>query len=122
MYAERQVVTITTDGSGDGTGYTGVVTGRVLSIRYLKADYADGIDFTVTLEATGEAILTGTNVNASASFYPRVPIDDETGADALYAAGGTKLRDCVVAANDRVKIVVAQGGAAKTGAFHVVIG
>lgn len=122
MYAERHEVTITTDASGDGTAYTPAVTGRVLGIRYVKTDYANGVDFTVTLEDTGETILTASNINASESFYPRVPIDDEVGADALYAAGGTKLRDTVVAANDRVKIVVAQGGDTKTGLFHVIVG
>jgi hypothetical protein len=122
MYAERHVITITTDGSGNGTGYTPNVTGKVLTIRYVKTDFADGIDFVATLEATGEAILTATDCNASASFYPRVPVDDEAGADALFASGGTKLRDAVVAANDRVKIVVAQGGASKSGTFHVVVG
>lgn len=122
MHVERHVVTITTDASGDGTGYTPNVTGRILGIRYVKTDYDNGVDFTITLEATGEAILTGTNINASQSFYPRAPVQDEAGADALFAAGGTKLRDPVAAARDRVKIVVAQGGNAKTGAFHVMVG
>lgn len=122
MHADRHVVTITTDASGDGTGYTPNVTGRILAIRYVKTDYDNGVDFTITLEATGEAILTGTNINASQSFYARVPTQDEAGADALYAAAGTKVRDGVVAANDRVKIVIAQGGNAKTGKFHVIVG
>jgi len=55
-------------------------------------------------------------------FYPRVPIDDEVGADALYAAAGTKIRDYVVAANDRVKVVVAAGGDTKTGTIKIVVG
>lgn len=121
MFIQRHEVTITTDASGDATGYTSALTGRIHAIRYVKTDYDNGVDFTITLEKTGEAILTGTNINASESFYPRVPVDDEAGADALFAAGGTKLRDKVAAANDRVKIVVAQGGNTKSGTFHVIV-
>lgn len=121
MHVERHLVTITTDGSGDGTGYTPNVTGRILGIRYVKTSYDDTIDFTVTLEATGEAVMVGTNVNASASFYPRVGVTDASGAAATL--DGTRLmRDSVHAAGDRVKIVVAQGGSSKVGAFYVIIG
>lgn len=91
-------------------------------MTYVKTDFTDGVDFTITLENTGEAILTLTNQNAAAVFYPRVPVQDETGAGALYAAAGTKLRDCVVAAQDRVKVVVAAGGATKTGVIKIVVG
>lgn len=122
MYADRQVVTITTDGAGAGTGYTSVVTGAVIQIRYVKTDYDNGVGFTITAEATGETIWTEAAVNASATRAPRQPIHSTAGAAALYAAGGTAVSDYLVLANDRVKIVVAAGGAAHTGAFHVVMG
>lgn len=121
MYAERHAVSLTTDASGAATGYTPAVTGRVLAVIYAKTDFADGIDFVVSLEATAEVILTGTNVNASAAFYPRVPVDDEAGADATLD-GTRKMREPVTAVNDRVKIVVASGGDTKSGTFHIVIG
>lgn len=125
MYAERHVVQLTTDAAGAATGYTPVVTGRVLAVHYVKDGsnpFADGVDFTVTAEATGEAILTLTDQNASGSFYPRAATHDVAGAGALYAAAGTAVRDRIAVANDRVKIVVAQGGDTKVGAVHVVIG
>lgn len=121
MYAERHSLTIATNGSGAGTEYTPTVTGRILTVQYVKVDYDNGIDFVVSLEATGEVILTGTDVNASAVFYPRVPVDDEAGADATLD-GTRKMREPVVAAKDRVKIVVAQGGASKSGTFNIVVG
>jgi hypothetical protein len=40
---------------------------------------------------------------------------------ALYAAGGTAVADCIALAGDRVKIVLAQGGASKVGVFHVLV-
>lgn len=122
MYAERHVVAITVDAAGDGIGYTPVVSGRVWSIRYVKTDYANGVDFTITAEKSGETIWSEENVNASATRTPRAATHSTAGVAALYAAGGTAVTDYVVLANDRVKIVVAQGGATKSGTFHVVIG
>lgn len=120
-YAERHVVTVTSDGSGDGTGYTPVITGKISTIRYVKTDYTNGVDFTITLEATGETVWAEENVNASTQRAPRQATHSTAGVASLYAAGGTAVEDHVVAANDRVKIVVAQAGATKTGAFHVVV-
>jgi hypothetical protein len=121
MHATRHAVALTTAADGSATGYTPNVTGRILGIRYVKTDFADGVDFTITLEATGEAILTLTNQNAAGTFYPRVPVQDEAGADATLD-GTRKMRDAVVAVHDRVKIVIAAGGNVKTGAVHVIVG
>src|SRR5678815_1847825 len=121
MYATREVVTIVTDGAGAGTGYTGVVTGAVIQIRYVKTDYDNGVGFTITSEATGETIWTEAAVNASATRAPRQAVHTTAGAAALYAAGGTAVLDHLYLSNDRVKIVVAAGGATKTGAFHAVM-
>lgn len=121
MQVERHVVTLTTDASGDATGYTPNVTGRVLGIRYVKTDFANGVDFTVTAEATGEAILTLTDQNASGTFYPRQQVHGATGTGLTFD-GTRTVQEPLAVANDRVKIVVAQGGNVKTGTVHVVIG
>ena len=120
--AERNTVTVVTDASGDATAYSPVVTGRILSIRYVATDYTAGVDFTITAEATGETIWTELNVNASKKVAPRQATHSTAGVAALYAAGGTAVNDYVTLALDRVKIVIAQGGANKTGAFHIITG
>jgi hypothetical protein len=122
MYAERHEVSITVDASGDGTGYTPHVTGRIQSIRYVKDDFADTVDFTITLEATGETVWTEENVTASKTVAPRQATHSTAGVAAAYASGGTAVNDYVVAANDRVKIVIANGGNATSGTFHVIVG
>lgn len=122
MHAERHVVTLTTNGGGAAEGFTPVVTGRVLAIHYVKGDFANGVDFTVTAEATGEGIWTEANVDASASRAPRQATHSNAGAAALYAGGGSGVLDHIALAADRVKIAVANGGAGKVGTFHVVIG
>lgn len=121
-YVQRETVTITTDADGAGTGFTAPMTGFIQAIRYSKTDYADGVDFTVTTEATGLAVLTATDVNASAAFYPRAATVSVANVAALYAASGTAVNDRVPVAGERVKIVVAQGGNSKTGTFHVLVG
>jgi hypothetical protein len=99
-----------------------VVTGRIQTIRYVKTDFANGVDFTVTAEATGETIWTQNDVNASATVAPRQPTHSTAGAAALYAAGGAAVNDHIVLATDRVKVVVAQGGATKSGTVVVIVG
>jgi len=122
MYAERHAVTVTTDADGAGTGYTPVVTGNVLAIHYVKADFADGVDFTITAEATGESIWAQVNVNASASVAPRQATHSTAGVAALYAAAGVAVLAPVTVAADRVKIAVASGGDTKSGTFMLIVG
>lgn len=117
-------VTIDTDTNGDGVGYTHWVSGFVESIQYVKAssgNYSDGVDFAVTLDTTGEAVWTGTNVNASTVVRPRAVTHSTAGADLLYATEGEEVLDRIALGRDRVKIVVSSGGSAKTGTFVVTI-
>ena len=120
MY-QRDVVSVTTDGSGDATEYSSVLNGKISQIRYVKTDFADGVDFTLTLEATGESVWAEENVNASATRAPRQATHDVTGVASLYAAAGEPVEDKIVMAQDRVKIVVASGSDTKTGTFHIVL-
>jgi len=101
--------TLTTDGSGDATDYTAATSGRVVGIHYTKngtTPYANGVDFTITNETTGETIWAQSNVNASVSVRPRL---------------ATHNNDYPALARHRIKIVVAQGGASKIGAFLFVV-
>lgn len=117
----RYKVPITTAADGSATAYTQRLTGEVHSVQYVKDDFADGVDITVTAEATGESIWTEANVNASAVRYPRAPTHTQAGAAALYAAGGVAVQDRIGVAADRIKIVIAQGGSAKNGVVHVLV-
>jgi hypothetical protein len=121
MPFKRFTVTITTDASGDGIGYTPEFTGRISTIRYVKTDYTNGVDFTITLNVTGEGIWAEENVNASTSRAPRQATHSIAGVAALYAAAGQPVNDKIVAVADKVKIVVAQGGDTHTGTFHVTV-
>lgn len=120
-YSERHVVNLVSAADGSGTGYTPVITGKISTIRYVKTDYTDGVNFTITAEATGETIWAQNAVNVSTTVAPRQPTHSTAGVAALYAAGGAAVNDAICLAADRVKIVIAGAGAAKTGAFHIVL-
>jgi hypothetical protein len=120
QWFETPVITTAADGSA--TGYTPIASGKVLAVQYVKTNYVDGMDVAVTVESTSEPVLTLTDCNAAVMKYPRVGIQDEAGADALFAAAGTKQREAVCIANDRLKVVIAQGGDTKTGKFRFLIG
>ncbi|RAZ75832.1 hypothetical protein [Mesorhizobium atlanticum] len=117
----RYKVAITTAADGSATAYTPRLSGKIHSIQYVKTDFANGVGFTVTSEATGESIWAEAAVNASAVRYPRAPTHTQAGAAALFAAGGTAVQDKIGLGNDRVKIVVAAGGNAKSGTVHVLV-
>lgn len=121
-YAQRLTVEVATDSGGDATVYSDVIPyGSLSQIRYVKTDFANGVDFTITLEATGETLWAESDVNASATRAPRQATHGTDGAAALFAAAGAAVLDRVAIANDRIKIVVAQGGANKSGTFHFTL-
>jgi hypothetical protein len=122
VYARRLTVAVTTDGSGNATVYSEAIDYGLLSqIRYVKTDFADGVDFTITAEATGETLWAESDVNASATRAPRQATHSTAGAASLYAATGTAVQDKIAIAKDRIKIVIASGGNAKSGTFHFLL-
>ena len=124
MYAEKPSVAVVTDADGAFTGYSPNVTGRVLGIR-VTVPGSGGIeatsDITITAEDTGEAILTLTNQNGSGSFYPRSQVHGITGTG-LTMDGTRLLVEPLTLVNDRIKVVVAQGGNAKAATIRFIIG
>lgn len=119
MAIRKYTVNVTTDGSGAATVYSPYLSGYLMSIQYVKTDFTNGVDFTVTAEATGEAIWTGTNVDAATTVRPRAPSHSTAGVAALYASSGTAVNDRIALGRDRIKFVIASGGAAHTGAFVI---
>lgn len=121
MPTRRHIVTVTTASDGTATAYSPYVSGRLTAIHYVKTDYANGVDFTITSEAVGETLWGENDVNASATRRPRAATHTTAGAASLYASGGTAVNDLIRLSRDRVKIVIASGGDTKTGTFHIVM-
>ena len=121
-YATQQTVALTTAAGGGVTAYTTPVNGRILGLVYTKTDFDNGVVFLITTETTLQTLWSETGVNASTSRVPRQATHTSLGAAALYAAGGSAVLADVWAVNERVKIVIASGGNAKTGSIAVVVG
>jgi hypothetical protein len=122
-YAETHTVTIVTDTSGDAIGYTPNVTGRVINIIYTKPSsggYAAGVDFAITAENSGINLWTESDVNASKTVSPRQPTHTQVGVENDTA--GDALLGEIYLTNERVKIVVDDGGDTLTGTFKVIVG
>lgn len=117
---QRFSVSVTTIADGSATAYTPVFTGKISTIRYVKSTFADGVDFTITADSTGETLWAEENVNASKTVAPRQATHTTAGVAALYAAGGSAVLDKIALVADRVKIVIANGGNVTSGTFHVV--
>lgn len=121
-YCQAHVVPVTTDTDGDATAYSPVVNGAILTVKYVKTDFADGVDFTITTADTAQNVWVESDVNAAKTVAPRQATHDTVGAASLHVAAGEPVEDYIWAAGERVKIVVASGGNAKAGSFVVIVG
>jgi hypothetical protein len=123
---QRHVIPVTTDASGDFTGYTPNVSGRVLQVRYVPdgtSPLDTGADLDITGETSGVVVANHDNIGTSAfTRVYRQKTHSETGAELLYAASGEPVEEYVYLVGERLKLVIAQGGEAKSGTFHIVIG
>lgn len=103
----------TTDASGDATvNSSGVVLGALYAIRLVDGNFDDGVDITVT-SVTDElniALLTKADFNTDQIVYPRV-------LQALNTDGTALTTHCEPLIAGKLRVVVAQGGNAKSGSF-----
>lgn len=123
----RHVIAVTTAADGTATAYSAKrLVGFIQRIRYVPDDttpLAATADIAITAEDSGAAILSLTDqAQLAADYAPRMPTHSTAGAAALYAAAGAAVNALIPLANERIKIVVAQGGNVLKGAYHVYVG
>jgi len=107
---------IVCDDQGAATVYLGSrLRGRVHAIQYVKGTLDAGTDLVITGETTEVAILTD-SPSASEWFYPRAfPNQVTDGAAEADAWVDIELLD------ERIKVVVAQGGNAGAGSISAFV-
>lgn len=113
--------TVETD-PADGTAslLTDKFLGRVIAIQYVKDDYANGVDFTITGNISGQTIWTQVDVDASVVVYPRTQVHSTAGVGLTYDAT-QKVSEPPLLIDEQIKIAIAQGGNSKKGKFIFVI-
>lgn len=119
MTIRKFTIPLVTDSSGNATAYSPYFSGRIEQVQYLKTDFADGVDFTITLDGTGQTVWTQSDVNAATIVSPRLPTHSTAGVASLYASGGTAVQDKIAVSRDRVKVVIGSGGNTKSGSIVV---
>lgn len=117
LRAQAASATVVTAADGSATEYIGPLYGLLDTLIYTKTDYADTVDFTITKESTGEGVWTEANVTASDYTRPRVITQDLVDADSTTLV----IREPILFAGERIKIVLAAGGDAKTGKFTALL-
>lgn len=115
------IIPVTLDGAGAVTTFSDQFSGKISQIRYVKNNFSNGSTLTFTMERTGEAVWSETNVNASATRAPRQATHGVDGAASLYAAAGTAVQDKIAVGQDRLKLVISAGGANALGTFYVLV-
>lgn len=113
---------IVTDASGNATVYLthGInrkLNGFLVALRYAPGTLDTGADLTITGEDSGIPILTKLNAGTSTVFYyPRALVNQV--ADGAAGASGTEY---IPIRDERIKVVVAQGGNVLTGSIEATL-
>lgn len=116
MAMQKVTATITTDTGGAATVYLGTtLTGRVHAIKYTVGTLDSGTDLVITGETTGVAILTD-SPSTTEWYYPRAFANKVTDGAAF-----TDVTEDVRLYQERIKVVVAQGGNTLTGTITAYV-
>lgn len=113
---KRIKIPFTTATDGSATAYGPAVVGTVYAVQTVDGDLADGVDITLTAENEDLSmpILVKADFNTDGLYYPRVLQNLNTDGTALTT-------HCEPLVYGRLKVVIAQGEAVKSGAVVVYI-
>lgn len=116
------IADIVTDAGGNATvylthGLNRKPNGYLVALKYTPGTLDTGADLTITGETSGIPIITITNAGTSVVFYyPRAL----SNAVATGAAGTTNS-EFIPIKDERIKVVVAQGGNALSGSIEAIL-
>ena len=113
---------IVTDSSGDATVYLSHGNNRspngfLVALKYTPGTLDTGADLTITGETSGIPILTKADAGTNAVFfYPRALLNQA--ADGAAGASGSEY---IPIKDERIKVVVANGGNAGAGSIEATL-
>lgn len=115
----------TTDGDGDAVITEALPLNKayeLIAVDWIDGDFADGVDGTLAMTTrefgADVTLLTLTDANSDAIYYPMVEAHSNAGA-ALDTAGDVMYTRQIV--NGTLQLTVANGGATKTGGCVVYL-
>jgi len=113
---------IVTDASGNATVYIQSsinfgLNGFLICLKYAPGTIATGADLTITGETSGIPIMSKTDAGTSNVFYyPRALLNAV--AD---GAASTNSSEFIPIKNERIKVIVAQGGNGGVGSIEATV-
>ena len=115
IYQIQLTATTIADGSATVNGEERVF-GMLHAVEWIDGNFDDGVDATLSCQSTvsgvAQTLLTLTNANDDAIYYPRAIVHSEAGAALTGTTGGDRGRMIL---NGKLRLVIAQGGNVKTG-------
>lgn len=115
----------TTDGTTGAFTETSTVkvTGILKAVEWIDGDLVDGVDAVLSVvrddNASDVTLLTLTNANADAMYYPRAALCDNTGAAISYDGSNGVYGPQIV--NGKPKLAVTSGGTSKSGGMILYV-
>lgn len=98
------------------------VYGYLDRVTWKVGDLAVGVDAVLSITNTpvgvDETLLTLTNADANAVYYPRALVHDAAGAALTGTAGGDRVRPLICGT---LSLAISSGGATKTGGAIVYV-
>ncbi len=115
----RNITLIGTTSSGGAATINSAqaVFGTLYAVRWVDGSLADGVDAVLTVENAGgqglsHTLLTLTDANADAFYYPRHVVHGEAAAALTGTSGGDRAMPLL---DGTLRLVIADGGNAATG-------
>ena len=112
-----------TDGSGNLTvdGERSFF-GRLVKVEWIVGSFAAGVDSVISFQNTpsgvAQTVLTLTDANSNATYYPRTAVHGNTGTALTATAGGDTIPPIV---SGTPRLAVTSGGNAKSGGVILTI-
>jgi hypothetical protein len=117
----RLIGTTIADGSATVLSEAAYV-GKLFAVAWVDGNFTDGIDAVLSVTQTDGGVdytlLTLTNADNDAMYYPRVVVHSEAGAALTGTSGGDRAQPIV---NGRLKLAITSGGASHTGGAIVYL-
>lgn len=91
--------------------------GLLVAVEWIDGSFADGVDAVLSVDRDDDAVdvtlLTLTDANDDAWYYPQTPAQDNVGTDVTYDGTNEIYTRQVI--NGKLKLVVSSGGDTKSG-------
>ena len=114
---KEAILTGTTSTAGAATiNDTKAILGRLYAVEWIDGTLSDGVDAVLTAQNTASAVaqtlLTLTDADDDDWYYPRDVVHDLAGGALTGTSGGDREPPVI---NGVLRLVIADGGSAKTG-------